>query len=316
QQVFAFAPDTESSYIYAGVAAETARVLETYDRERADEYRASAEAAMRWAEAHPVEDDDDDDDGDDDVTELRATAAAALYRLTGDPRWQDVFVESTPFEDEPVDLLGCEPHKLCDAAWIYANTEQPTVRADVKANVVESFRRNADALVDAQDSTLFGWSMEHPAVPLVWGLGPSVPKTVGLLRGYALTGDDRFCRAALRSATFSLGANPLDTVFLTGIGTQNVRHPLIVDTIAGGLPVWPGTPVYGLHRLNEVADESWVAQFLLRPAGATPDPESVPYLQSWWDMSNIPMMNEFTVHQSHAAALYAYGSLAGLSCGR
>lgn len=311
QQTFVFAPDAESSYIYAGVAAETARVLAEYDAARANEYAESALAAMAWAEDHPVTGDDAED-----VEQMRAMAAAALFRLTGDPQWQDVFIDATPFEDGPLDLLGCEAHKLCDAAWIYANTDNAAIDDDVKANVIESFRRNATALADAQDTALFGWSMEHPYIPLVWGLGPSVPKTVGLLRGYTLTGDTRFCRAAMRSATFSLGANPLDTVFLTGVGMRNVRQPLIVDNINGAVPVWPGTPVYGLHQLNEVSDESWVTEYQLRPAGTSPDPDAVPYLQSWWDLSSVPMMNEFTVHQSHAAALYAYGSLAGLDCSR
>jgi hypothetical protein len=103
-------------------------------------------------------------------------------------------------------------------------------------------------------------------------------------------------------------------VFLTGVGQQNVRYPLIVDNFNGAVPVWPGTPVYGLHRLNEVGNESWVAEYQLRPGGANPDPESVPFLQSYWDVSSVPMMNEFTVHQSHAAALYTFGSLAGLDC--
>jgi hypothetical protein len=98
------------------------------------------------------------------------------------------------------------------------------------------------------------------------------------------------------------------------LGTRNVRNPLIVDNINGGVPVWPGTPVYGLHALNAVGDETWVAEYQLRPAGATPDPESVPFLQQWWDVSPVPMFNEFTVHQSHAPALYAYGSLAAMNC--
>ena len=33
---------------------------------------------------------------------------------------------------------------------------------------------------------MFGWSMDHPAIPLVWGLGPSVPKTVGSAPGYTV----------------------------------------------------------------------------------------------------------------------------------
>jgi endoglucanase len=313
QQVFAFAPDAESSYVYAGVAAEAARVLAAYDAARADEYRVSALAAMNWAEDNPVSEEVSDETADD-ITGARAAASAALFRLTGDPQWQDAFLDSTEVDNGALELLGCELLEQCDALWIYANTDQPGVRADVKQHAIDTFRNSATIIGDAQDSTLFGWSMDHPAVPLVWGLGPSVPKTVGLLRAYALTGEARYCRAAQRSSTFSLGANPLDTVFLTGLGERNVEHPLIVDNINGGVPVWPGTPVYGMHQLNDTGDETWVAQYQLRPAGSTPDPEGVPYLQKWWDVSSVPMFNEFTVHQSHTAALYAYGSLAALDC--
>jgi endoglucanase len=313
QQLFVYAPDAQASYLYAGVAAETARVLAAYDPVRADGYRESALRAMNWAEDNPVSDDVSDETADN-VTGARSAAAAALFRLTGDQQWHDAFLDSTEVDNAPLDLLGCELLEQCDALWIYARTDQPGVRADVKQNAIDTFRNSAAIISDVQDTTLYGWSMDHPAIPLVWGLGPSVPKTVGLLRAYALTDEPRFCSAALRSSTFSLGANPLDTVFMTGVGERNVQHPLIVDNINGGIPIWPGTPVYGPHQLNEVGDETWVAQFQLRPAGANPDPESVPFLQKWWDLNSVPMFNEFTVHQSHAVALYAYGSLAGIDC--
>jgi endoglucanase len=310
QEVFAYAPDARSSYMFAGVAAETARVLEAYDAARAAGYRDAAVAAITFAEANPTA-------GIPEgmkLDEVRAAAGAAVYRLTGDETWHEVFLDASAFADGPVDLLACEALYQCDAGWIYANTEQPGVDATVKENVLESFRANAEAVLASQDSTLFGWSMEHPEYPLVWGLGPSVPKTMGLLRAYALTDDAALCQAAQRAVTFSLGANPLDTVFLTGIGEQNVRNPLVIDSIRGGLPIWPGTPVFGLHRLNGTADESWVAEFKLRPSGATPDPESVPFTQSYWDVEGLPMMSEYTIHQTHAFALFAYGSLAGLDC--
>ena len=102
-------------------------------------------------------------------------------------------------------------------------------------------------------------------------------------------------------------------MFFTGIGTNPVRHPLIVDVIDGGLPNWAGTPVYGYHDLNATSDDSWVEQFFLDPAGATPSTEDAPYLWQYQDMSNVAMFNEFTVAQSHGAAVYAFGVLAGLS---
>ena len=48
---YVYAPDVQSSYLYAGVASRAARVLATYDPAKAKEYRASALKAMGWAEA-------------------------------------------------------------------------------------------------------------------------------------------------------------------------------------------------------------------------------------------------------------------------
>ncbi|HEV8299103.1 MAG TPA: cellulase N-terminal Ig-like domain-containing protein [Acidimicrobiales bacterium] len=309
QKLYVYAADPWSSYIYAGVAADAARTIRRYDAARADGYQQSALAAMAWAERQAVP-----ANFSENVAKQRATAAAALYRLTGDTRWQDVFIAASPFAKGPVDLLSCDAHQFCDAAMEYAQTDLPTVRADVKTNVIASFTRNADRLVAFQDSTLFGWTMEHPEVPLIFGLGPGTPKVEGLLRAYLLTKDRRYCSAALRSASFSMGGNPLDTVFMTGIGRQNVRYPLIVDSISGGVPVWPGTPVFGMHDFNRPNGETWISQYFLRPAGTKPDPAALPFLREWFDLSNVAPMTEYTIYQSHAPALFAYGNLAAMQC--
>jgi endoglucanase len=310
QKLYVYAADPWSSYIYAGVAAEAARVLAAYDVTRADAYRQSALAAMTWADSQT----NVPEDYRNDVSAQRAVAAAALYRLTGETRWQDVFLANTPFADGSIELLSCDAHQLCDAGLIYAQTNLPTIRADVKANVVDSFRRNADRLVAFQDSTLFGWTQEHPQIPLIFGLGPGAPKVEGLLRAYLLTNDRRYCSAALRSASFSMGGNPLDTVFMTGVGQENVRYPLIVDNISGGMPAWPGTPIFGPHDYKREGGETWIAQYFLRPNGTKPDPAAAPFLREWFDLPNVAPMTEFTVYQSHAPSLFAYGNLAALRC--
>jgi endoglucanase len=307
QPVFAYAPDPYASYLYAGVAAQAARVLREYDASRATEYEQSALAAMNWAEQQKVP-----SRLRDEVESQRSVAAAALFRLTGDARWHDVFLETTPLVDGPIDLLGCHDHNACDSAWIYARTDTSATRSEVRDNALESFRRNAAQVLDGQASTAFGWSIEHPYIPLVWGLGPSTPKTIGLLRAHALFGDRQYCAAAVSSAAFSFGANPLNTTFFTGIGAQNPRTPLIVDSLNGGVPYWPGTPVFGLHQLSQ--EDDWVARYVLRPAATKPDPDQTPYLLSWYDMFNTAQFNEFTVFQSHAVALFGLGYLAAADC--
>lgn len=312
--VFAFAPDPWASYIHASVAAEVARVLRPYDDARAREYEESAVAAFEWAASQPADGGLGDEETTDRIRAQRGVAAAALLALTGDSTYHDAFTETTPFADEVVPSLSCHTRELCDAAWLYLTADEgstdPTVRSNVEASIVESADRSADAAA----TTAFGWALENPDVPLVWGLGPGGSSGVtGLLRAHQLTGDQRYLEAAIRSVSVSLGANPSNQVFFTGIGTNPVRHPLIVDVIDGGLPNWAGTPVYGYHSLNATSDDSWVEQFFLDPAGATPSTEDAPYLWQYQDMSNVAMFNEFTVAQSHGAAIYAFGVLAGLT---
>ncbi len=307
--VFVFEADPWSSYLYAGVAAEMAVVLGRYDSEKANEYKASALLAMEWAERqpqHPTK--------AEKVQDQRVVAAAALLKLTDDQRWNDVFVELTTFDSSVEEFMNCQSHDICDAAWIYLGADESVTDAAVRQGIIDSFVRSADGVVAGVESSAYGWALENGNVPLVWGLGPGGnPDAVGLLHAFELTGESKYREAALRTASVTLGANPRNTVFLTGVGRTPVRHPLIVDTRNGGLPVWPGTPVFGPHELNSIADESWVSEYMVEPTGATPGVVDVPYLWQWQDIGGVAMFNEYTVHQSHAGTLHSFGLLAGTS---
>ncbi|MEM7339170.1 MAG: glycoside hydrolase family 9 protein [Actinomycetota bacterium] len=303
---YVYAPDPFSTYVFAGVAAQAAGAVEPYEPDRAATYDAAALAAMNWAETAPVP-----DGAAGLVAAQRAVAAAALLQRNGDPQWHAVFTAATTLDDQAVEHLSCANHGVCDAAWLYlgADTDvtQPALRAQIEAAVVT----NADLVLAAADTTALGWTMEDPRAPLVWGNGfGGAPHTIGVLRAYLLTGDDRYRAAAERAAAVTLGANPTGTSFITGVGTEPVRYPLIVDAVNGGVPVWPGTPVYGPHSFGRLDDDSWVDTWVLGPSGVTPDAASSPFAWQWFDVSEVAMVNEFTVFQSHAAALHAFAVLA------
>lgn len=304
--VIAYEPDPFSSYIYVGAAAEMATALRPYDPARSEELLDSARAAMAWAEAQPPE-----AEGADIVAGQRNVAAAALLLATGDANWHDLFVDTATFLDEAEPYMSCHSHTRCDAAWLYLQADESFTDPAIRANLTDRFVRSADATLTAADSTSYGWTTENPFLPLIWGLGSSgAPHTSGLMKAYLLTDDDRYRNAALRSAGFSLGANPQNRVLITGIGEEPVRSPQINDVKHGGLPVWPGTPMYGNHLLNSLADDQWVVDDILTPAGATPPATEQPYLWQWYDVGSIALFNEFTVHQSHAEALWTFGTLA------
>ncbi len=312
--LFAYAPDAWSSYLYAGVAAEVARVLTRYDAVRAEGYLTSALAAMRWAEAQPAE--GSDPAVADPLAGQRSVAAAALLSATGDRQWHDVFLDATDLDTSSLATgagggpLACHEHTRCDAAWLYWTADPALTVPALRATLGEAIAANAEAIVAAQSTTAFGWAVDDPGVPLIWGLGlGGAPHVTALMRAFEITGEERFRAGAERAAAASLGANPLDTALITGVGANPTRSPLIVDVANGGLPVWPGTPVYGMHDVDP-ATEGWIDGYNLGPAGTRPRAVDLPYTWQWFDASTIAQMNEFTVHQSHAVALYAFGMLA------
>ncbi len=303
-ETYVYAPDVQSSYLYAGVAAETSAVLRDYDAARADELLASAVAAMQWAETQPG--------AADEFTPDRNGAAAGLLFATGDPAWHEVFVQSAGHIDNAGSSMSCQAHAACDAAWLYLKSDAGVTDPERRDRYTAQFLASADAQLGATAESPFGWMVDDPGVPLIWGLGAGgAPHTAGLIKAYLLSGDAVYREAVVDAAGFTLGANPLNQVFNTGIGQNPVRHPLIIDVNHGGLPVWPGTPMYGTHQLGP--DDGWVQEWVLGPAGADPLPDELPYLHQWFDLGTVAFYNEFTVHQSHAEALLAFGFLAGTS---
>ena len=298
---YVYAPDVQSSYLYAGVAAETSAVLRRYDSARADELLSSAVAAMEWAEVQP---------GAADFEADRNGAAAGLLFATGDRRWHEVFTASAGYIAAAGSSMSCQAHAQCDAAWLYLRSDEAVTDPALRQQYTDQFLASADAQLAATEQSPFGWMVDDPGVPLIWGQGAGgAPHATGLIKAYLLSGDAKYRQAVVDAAGYTLGANPLNQVFNTGIGQNPVRHPLIIDVNHGGLPVWPGTPMYGTHQLSP--EESWVEEWVLDPAGADPLPSELPYLHQWFDLGTVAFYNEFTVHQSHAEALLAFGFLAG-----
>ena len=86
---YVYAPDVQSSYVYAGVAARAARVLAAYSPVEAKTYRVSALRAMTWAEADRAKRQAAGTWAKlpGDVTEDRNLAAIEVYALTSDRHW-------------------------------------------------------------------------------------------------------------------------------------------------------------------------------------------------------------------------------------
>ena len=338
--VMAYAPDIWTSYMYAGVAARAAHTLRRYDEQLANTYRDSALRAMAYAESNYPQYVAAGYTGDLQhyVKDERNLAALELYRLTGDAQWHDLFLSTTIFSNANAEASVYSYHDQRAAAFLYArlnnialggarvnapkrenqkevreknkqqlnNTSTLAVNQQIQTNARASFLRHADDLVALTRTTAFGWSKDHPESPLGWANGLGAPKSVNILQAHALTGDPKYLLSGINSTQFSLGANPDNMTFTTGMGDRSPQNPLIIDHRVTAQNPPPGITVYGpadftlysdYWTLGEIADETF------------PSPWEWPAVENYFDIYSYPIGAEFTVDYMLSSA-YTWGYLA------
>lgn len=305
--IMAYAPDPWSSYVYAGVAARTARLLQTYAPDQAQGYRDSALAAMNWADARHRDGIEAQEWPRHRIEADRALAALEIYHLTGDRTWHDRFVAAQaaiPSEARE-DYRIAGPQR--EIAFLYSRLPADQVDAARQAELKATLVAEAEAAVTTGETTAFGWTKQLPSTPVGWGDGLGAPKARTLLRAHALTGGDRYLNAALLASQFSVGANPDNMTYTTGLGPRSPRNPLIVDQrITGDL--LPGITLYGPIDTDFYGNE-WFFDVLA--SVAVPPARQWPSVETYFDIYFVPNINEFTVMQSMADAAYVWGYLAG-----
>lgn len=307
--VMAYAPDPWSSYVYAGVAARTSRLMGTYASNQVQGYRDSALAAMAWAESRYQNGIEAQDWPRHRIEADRALAALELYDLTGDRLWHDRFVEAR----SAIPAAARDDYRIAgpqrEIAFLYSRLPADQVDAALQAELRATLIAEADAAVETGQTTAFGWTKVHPSTPVGWGDGLGAPKARTLLRAHALTGGDRYLSAALLACQFSAGANPDNMTYTTGLGHKSPQNPLVIDQrITGG--VLPGLTLYGPID-NDFYGSDWFFDVL--DTVAVPPARQWPAVETYFDIFYVPNINEFTVMQSMGDAAYAWGYLAGRS---
>ena len=300
--VMAYAPDVWSSYVYAGVAAQAARVLAARDAALSAVYRESALRAMAWAEAkfgerptypHDVRDD-------------RNLAAAELFRLTGDNAWQALFLKTTVFTQPGMDLFVWKDHDQRDAPWVYVRTQLPGMDEKIKAYCREAILREADNRVRNGQKAGFRWAKFEWMPGMVGAF--SAPDGVSLARAHVLTGDATYLRTLVLACQAGAGANPLNLCYTTGLGHDSPLHPLHIDSRLTHQPPPPGITVFGPIDVARDKD-CWAQKIVARYC--YPTVQKWPTLEAYWDVFLYPPMCEFTIHTPMAQNAYVWGYLAG-----
>lgn len=328
QTVFAFAPDPDSSYMYAAGAAKLAIVFEQLDEPKlASLFAGSARKAWAWAErtaanpevsfanalarlgpdharlkarlAKPSE----------KPSDHRFWAAATLYRLTGEDRFDRVVVERFK---KRVNIQSLR----ADAGWEYRNAAWPGRNQAVVWQTERGIKKLAWDLILEPQATNTYKSLKHHYAPMGWGEGtaPSATEVSAVIRAHHLTQNPRYLAAMQDAAAHLLGANQMGMSFTTGLGRRWPQAPLHEDSIAAGVPAPTGITIYGFAPIAK-ANYGW----LFGPKWAAlsdavprkriePFRASLPVYEYLVDYPRVVASAEYTVAQTitTTAALWAF----------
>ncbi|WP_144409332.1 glycoside hydrolase family 9 protein [Pseudoxanthomonas suwonensis] len=296
---------TAAALDFAAVMATASRVYAGYEAQFpgvAARMRAAAEAAWRWAQAHPDVAYRQPDDvhtgayGDAKLDDEFAWAAAELYLLTGESGYWQAFERHAAVPTVPswsdVGTLGWislaqHPHRLPDA----------TARERVAAAVGGLAAR----LTGRWQASPWRVAMQPP--DFVWGSNAmALNQAMVLLQGYRLAPRREYLDAAQSQLDYVLGRNPLGVSFVTGHGLRTPQHihhrPSQADGIAAPVPGWlSGGPN---PRQQDAGDCPGVAY-----------PSSLPAL-SWLDHGCSYASNEIAINWN-APLVYVAAALQQLT---
>ncbi len=300
---YAYAPDVWSSYLFSASAARCAHYADGKYPEVTELYRAAGLKAMAWAEAELARLPADylafkSRYGVNAalIAKVRSLAAADLYRLTGDKKWHDLFLETFNARHE-------------EAAWAYLQTRRERDPAMVE-RCQKQLIRSAETILNEQQKVGFRWSRRGPGDELwKWGLFSRPEGGDILVRAWRLTGEPRFRQGMVLAAQMGLGANPNNVVYTSGLGRNPMRNVFYHDTLCLGLESPDGLVAFGPVNPDTPAS-SMFSQIKSVSAFFVPAYTEWPQTEFCLDTGRVHMIDEHTPDGSTGQAAYLWGSLA------
>ena len=311
-----YAPDPDTTLRYAAAAARAARVLQAFDPALAAEYLETARRAWTWAELHGRQGDAVYEqvsgfakDLPRNLRDRRAMAAVELLAATRDPIFDQAFHESSELADDEALYLA-----QAGADFAYARLPDGFGDAALKQQAVSRFAKYADHAIEFSHQNAFDIVAGHRTdMPMIFvSRFFSTPGAGGLnlIYAYELTRQPKYLAAAVQGANYSLGANPDNLSYCSGVGEQAEHFPFFVDAQVSGQ--YPDVPVghipYGQGNEGNAMSRKangWVQQWLLNFGPAkkmTPNWYDWPANEQYIDFGRYPLHNENCFDQTTVPA--------------
>lgn len=256
---YVVAKGTAAALDFAATMATASRVLAPYDGKwpgMSARMLAAAQAAWRWAEAHPdvvfknPKGVVTGEYGDAKLSDEFAWAAAELFIATGDGRYATALMK----HDAPLSTPSWG--NVAALGWMSLAHHRARLAPGLDRDLVA---RRIDGLAAQLAATWRGSGYRLAMRPddFVWGSNAVVlNQGMMLLQAYRIKPEPDYLRAAQSSLDYVLGRNPTGHSFVTGIGARPFRHPhhrpSMADGVEAPVPGWlSGGPNPGQQDAKE-----------------------------------------------------------------
>ncbi|MBE7464931.1 MAG: glycoside hydrolase family 9 protein [Planctomycetes bacterium] len=220
---FAYAKDSTASYYFAAMAAHAAVLWKRNGKAAESEaFLQRALKAWTWAQAHP-ETEAPRQPGERDRL---VHAAAALFRATGEARFDEAFRKQVITSEHPA-APPFEYRKHDHLAGMQQYLEADKGDAELKKKIRASMEGLAGYWKTCAETTTYRY-MRSPHAPNSWGTG-GLPIWTYFPAVAAHASESAELKTGLTSwilftNDFSLGCHPMNLVFTAGIGKRYVHH--------------------------------------------------------------------------------------------
>ncbi len=312
------AEDPATTYQYAAVAAWLAACLDKAaggSSPDSAEWIKEAKESYAWSKANMRAGDEDK------VIRQRALAALCLFRATKDAAYHEQFAadmqKDVSFQQGADGWYGPENWEYAAAIYALLPASFPGVNAELqktfRTKVLDATEKKyIKTAADRGYRLGFDWFKMHQ-------LGTfSTPILFEPAMAYKLTREKKYLDVMQTTASYCLGGNPMNMVWMTGLGQRSVKSPFHPDS-------------WALFRFNSmVYDNEFLPGYV--PYGSTdvdffgpgfhfsgsenysrssayPAVETWPLSETRFENRYSIAAGEFTITQNMAPSIFAYGFL-------
>jgi len=283
-------------------------ILSEYDQTLSKAYRSSAQRAIAWADKHS-----EDSRFREDIPRPGSMMSAGinLYLLTGDNRWHDLFIEG--WRRMMTLAEGTLSHYHPYPGISYALLPEEKANPEILIEIREFLMEMADNLIKGTEG-----NSAYLLRPVKGRVNFTLVEQLGsdyLIGAHLVSGEDRYLEALLKCSQFSMGANPLNLCYTTGMG-QRFIEPFYLDYEYTDLPVPAGIPAYGPVSIGSPLPDHEVWGWFRQRAeryGVHLNPSDIhdwPMAELYFRYVGFAAMNEFTVFEGMREQIMRWAYLA------